>query len=320
LVNLKKGETNVNSLKDKVAVSTDGMYVILGASGNTGSIIADSLLSKGKKVRVVGRDPGRLQRFVRQGAEAFTGDMSDAAALTKAFSGARAAYLLLPPITSREDQERESDAIARAVTESGLRYAVYLSSYGAHVPEGTGPVTGLHSSEQKLNAIGGLHVLHLRAAYFMENNLAAISMIQGMGIFGHALLPDLKLPMIATPDVGDYAAQRLLDLDFSGKQTCELLGERDLSMAEATTIIARGIGKPDLRYEQFSYDQMHQVLEQIGMPPKKAAVYIEMFRAINAGVLAAQEPRSRENTTPTSFETFVQDVFAPAYREKARVA
>jgi uncharacterized protein YbjT (DUF2867 family) len=300
-------------------VAVNAMYVILGASGNTGSIIADFLLSKGKKVRVVGRVAGRLQRFVRQGAEAFTGDVSDAAALTKAFTGARAAYLLLPPITSREDQERESDAIAKAVKESGLPYAVYLSSYGAHVPQGTGPVTGLHSAEQKLNAISGLNVLHLRAAYFMENNLAAISMIQEMGIFGHALLPDLKLPMIATRDVGDYAAQRLLDLDFSGKQTRELLGERDLSMAEATAIIAHGIGKPDLRYVQFPYDQVQQGLEQMGMKPKKAAVYIEMFKAINAGVLAAQEPRSPENTTPTSFEQFVQDVFAPAY-DKARAA
>src|SRR5277367_4474545 len=219
-------------------VGLNAMNVILGASGNTGSIVADSLLLKGKNVRVIGRDAGRLQGFVRKGAEAFTADLSDAAALTKAFSGARAAYLMLPPITSREDQERESDAIAQAATASGLRYAVHLSSYGAHVPKGTGPVTGLHSAEQKLNAIGGLNVLHLRAAYFMENNLAAISMIQEMGIFGHALLPDLKLPMIATPDVGDYAAQRLLDLDFSGKQTRELLGERDLSMAEATAVIA----------------------------------------------------------------------------------
>ncbi len=301
-------------------VALNAMYVILGATGNTGSIVADTLLSKGKKVRVVGRDARRLQPFVRKGAEGFTGDVSDAVALTKAFSGARAAYLLLPPITSREDQERESDAIAKAVTESGLRYAVYLSSYGAHVAEGTGPVTGLHSSEQKLNAISGLNVLHLRAAYFMENNLAAIGMIQGMGIFGHALLPDLKMPMIATPDVGDYAAQRLLDLDFSGKQKRELLGERDLSMTEATAAIARGIGKPDLRYEQVSYDQMQQGLEQMGMPPKKAAVYIEMFNAINTGVLAAQELRSPENTTPTSFEQFVQDVFAPAYHGKARIA
>jgi uncharacterized protein YbjT (DUF2867 family) len=307
----------MNSPEGTDAVVTDGMYVILGASGNTGSIIANFLLSRGEKVRVVGREAGRLQRFARQGAEAFTADVSDAAALSKAFGSARAAYLMLPPLNSREEQERQSDAIAKAVKESGLRYAVHLSSYGAHVPEGTGPVTGLHSSEQKLNAIGGLNVLHLRAAYFMENNLTAIDMIHGMGMFGHALLPDLKLPLIATRDVADYAAQRLLDLDFSGKQTRELLGERDLSMTEATAVIARGIGKPDLRYEQFPYDQVQQALTQAGFSPRKAAVYIEMFEAINAGRLAAQEPRSPKNTTPTSFEKFVQDVFAPAYHAQA---
>src|SRR5260370_27210953 len=312
------GGTNMNSLKDKVAQSADAVYVILGASGNTGSIIADSLLSKGEKVRVVGRDQGRLHGFVRQGAEAFTAYVSDAAALTKAFSGARAAYLMSPPPKSREDQERESDAIAKAVTESGLRYAVHLSACGAQVPEGTGPIAGLHSSEQKLNAISGLNVLHVRAAHFMENNLAAIDMIHGMGIFGSAQLCGLKRPMIATRDVGDYAAQRLVELDFCGKQTRELLGERDLSMTEVTAAIARGIGKPDLRYEQFSYDQVQQVLTQMGVPPKGAALYIEMYKAINAGVLIPLEPRSPENSTPTSFEQFVQDVFAPAYHVKAR--
>ena len=94
-------------------VVSNEMYVILGATGNTGSIVANFLLSKGKKVRVVGRDSGRLQRFVDKGAEAFTADMSDATALTKAFSGARAAYLLLPPAKSPEEQERDSDAIAQ---------------------------------------------------------------------------------------------------------------------------------------------------------------------------------------------------------------
>ena len=298
-------------------VGSNTTYVILGASGNTGSMIADFLLSKGSKIRVVGRDAGRLQRFVRNGAVAFTADLSDAAALTKGFTGAHAAYLLLPPISSREEQEQQSDAFAKAVKDSGLRYAANLSSYGAHAPKGTGPIAGLHSSEQKLNAIEGLNVLHLRAAYFMENNLAAIGMIHGMGIFGHALLPDLKTPMIATRDVGEYAAQRLLDLDFSGKQARELLGERDLSMTEASAVIARGIGKPDLRYEQFPYDQVQQVLVQIGIPPKGAALYIEMYKAINAGVLVPLEPRSRDNTTPTSFERFVQDVFVAAYHGKA---
>jgi hypothetical protein len=167
-------------------------------------------------------------------------------------------------------------------------------------------------------SIGGLNVLHLRAAYFMENNLAAIGMIHGMGIFGNALLPDLKVPMAATRDVGGYAAQRLLHLDFSGRQTRELLGERDLSMTEVTAVIARGIDKPDVRYEQFSYDQVQQVLTQEGIPPKGAAMYIEMYKAVNAGVLVPQEPRSPENTTPTSFENFIRDVFEPAYHGKAR--
>ena len=300
------------------------MYVVLGATGHTGSVIATSLLSKGEKVRVVGRDATRLQRLVRKGAEAFTANVSDAAALTKAFTGARAAYLLLPPnMTSpdyRADQERESDAIAKAVKESGLRYAVHLSSFGAQVPEGTGPIAGLHSSEQKLNAISGLNVLHLRGGHFMENTLTAISMIQAMGIFGHAVLPDLKLPMIATRDIGDYAAGRILKLDFSGKQTRELLGERDLSMNEATAVIARGIGKPDLRYVQFPYEQVEQVLTQMGIPAKTAGQFIEMYKALNEGIVAAEEPRSPENTTPTSFEKFVQDVFAPAYQGKAATA
>src|SRR5271163_967541 len=299
------------------SVVSNEMYVILGASGNTGSIVANFLLSNGKKVRVVGRDSGRLQCFVDKGAEAFTANLSDAAALTKAFSGARAAYLLLPPAKSREEQERDSDAIAKAVKESGLRYAVHLSSYGAQVAEGAGPVSGLHSSEQKLNAINGLNVLHVRAAYFMENNLAAIGMIHHMGLFGNALLPDLKLPMVATRDVGNYAAQRLLNLDFSAKQTREVLGERDLSMTEVAAVIARGIGKPDLRYQQFPYEQVQQALTQLGVPTNGAAMYIEMYKSINAGVLVPLEPRSKENTTPTSIEQFVQDVFAAAYHGKA---
>jgi uncharacterized protein YbjT (DUF2867 family) len=119
---------NMNSPKDKVAMVKDAMYVIAGSSGNTGSIIANFLLSKGQKVRVVGRELGRLQGFVHKGAEAFTADVSDATALAKAFSGARAAYLMLPPLNSREEQERQSDAIAKAVQESGVRYAVHLSS------------------------------------------------------------------------------------------------------------------------------------------------------------------------------------------------
>ena len=207
------------------AVSNE-MYVILGASGNTGSIVADSLLSKGKKVRVVGRDSGRLQRFVDKGAEAFTADMSDAAALTKAFSGARAAYLMLPPAKSREEQERDSDAIAKAVKESGLRYAVHLSSYGAQVPKGAGPVrTAFFGAETE------------RDQRF-ERSASARRVFHGEQSGGDrhdSWDGNLRKCAATRPEDSHgrdarrwrYAAQRLLHLDFSGKQTRELLGERD---------------------------------------------------------------------------------------------
>src|SRR5258708_19640932 len=124
-------------------------------------MMRDAVQREGKRGCVWGGGGGARKRFGRKGEKAFRTDGRDGAELTKALSGARAAYLMSPPPKSREDQERESDAIAKAVTESGLGYAVHLSACGAQVPEGTGPIAALHSSEQKLNPIRGLHVLHL---------------------------------------------------------------------------------------------------------------------------------------------------------------
>jgi len=294
------------------------MYTILGATGNIGSVITKKLLEKGEKVRVVGRNPGRLQQYVHKGAEAFVADVKDAEALTKALTGARAAFLMMPPgMTSpdyRADQELESYAISVAARNSGLQYAVNLSSIGAQAPAGTGPILGQHDCERKLNAVEKLNVLHLRPASFMENHVSAIEMIQMMGIFAGALRPDLKIPMIATRDIGAYAAGRLLNLDFSGKQMQELHGERDLTMSEVAGVISRAIGKPDLRYLQFTYEQVEQALVKMGISAKTAASFIEMFQGMNDGIVTGLEPRSAENTTPTSIETFVKDVFAPAYQ------
>jgi uncharacterized protein YbjT (DUF2867 family) len=294
------------------------MYTVLGSTGNIGSAITKKLLEKGEKVRVVGRNAARLEQFVHKGAEAFVADVKDTEALTKALTGVRGAFLMLPPgMTSpdyRVEQDVESNAISTAARNSGLQYAVNLSSIAAHAPAGTGPILGTHFAEKKLNAVERLNVLHLRPAYFMENHLPATSMIQMMGIYGGALRPELKIPMIATRDIGAYAAERLLKLDFSGKQTRELLGERDLSMAEVAGAISRGIGKPDLRYVQFSYEQVEQTLVQMGIPAKTAAYFMEMFQGLNNGIVAGLEPRSEANTTPTSIETFVKEVFAPAYQ------
>jgi uncharacterized protein YbjT (DUF2867 family) len=297
------------------------MYTVLGAAGNIGSVISRTLLDKGEKVRVVGRHAAKLHPFVQRGAEPFIGDVSDAETMARAFSGARAAFLMIPPgMTSqdyRADQERTSSALSTAAKNAGLHYALHLSSIGAQADSGTGPILGAHSSEQKLNAVERLNVLHLRPAYFFENHLNAVPMIRMMGIFGGALRSDLKIPMIATKDIGAFAAERLLKLDFSGKQTQELLGERELSLNEVAAVLSKALNKPDLRYAQFPYDQVQQVLTQMGMPPKTAAYFLEMFRGFNDGIVVPQEPRSEKNTTPTTIETFIKDVFLPAYQGAA---
>ena len=297
------------------------MYTVLGATGHIGSVITRRLLEKGEKVRAVGRSTARLQLLVQRGAEAFIGDVNDAEALTRAFTDVRAAFLMIPPGMNSPDyaadQARETDTISTAVRNSGLHYAVNLSSIGAQAAAGTGPILGVRLSETKLNAVEKLNVLHLRPAYFFENHLAAVSMVQMMGLFGGALRADMQIPMIAARDIGAYAAERLLKLDFNGKQTQELLGERDLSMNEVAAIIGRALNLPDLRYAQFPYDQVKQVLLQMGTPPKTAAYFIEMFQGFNEGIVVSPEARNAENTTLTSFETFVKEVFVPAYQGAA---
>jgi uncharacterized protein YbjT (DUF2867 family) len=297
------------------------MYAIMGATGNTGSIVAKTLLGRNEKVRAIGRSADRLTPLTAEGAEPFVGDVSDAAALTKAFSGAKAVYAMIPPSSTSDDyraeQDRVTNAIAEAVQDAAVEYVVSLSSVGADQPQGTGPVAGLHNLEQTLNRIPDLNVLHLRPGYFMENTLAQIGIIKTMGLTAGPLRPDLMLPMIATRDIGRAAASALLALDFTGKQTHELLGERDLSYAEGATIIGEAIGKPGLKYLQVPDQQVRGAFLQMGMSANVADLILEMSAALNSGVMKSLEERTAENSTPTSFETFVAEEFVPRYRGKA---
>ena len=297
------------------------MYVVIGATGNTGSVVAEKLLAKREKVRVVGRDERKLERFKQKGAEAFAGDVTDASAMARAFSGAEAAYVMVPPNLSspnvRGYQERVNDALAAALEKNGVRYAVALSSFGADKSDRTGPVLGLHALEQKLEAIAGLNVILLRAGYFMENILPQAGVIQSLGNMAGPVRSDLALPMIATRDIGAFAAEALARRDFQGKQRRELLGARDISYAQVAKIVGAAIGKPDLTYQQAPAAQLKPALMQMGMSSNMADLLLEMSDALNAGHMRALEPRSAQNTTPTTVETFVAEVFVPAYRAKA---
>ena len=300
------------------------MYVITGATGNTGHIVAKRLLEQGKSVRVIGRSAERLAKLSSLGAEPFSADLSDKSALTKAFAGAEAAYLIIPPDLASTDfrayQDKVADAMISAVQQNEVKHVVALSSIGADKAEKTGPIAGLHALEERLRAVSGLNTLALRAAYFMGNALPQVSVIQHMGVTAGPLRPDLKVPMIETRDIGAYAADALLRLDFKGFQTQELLGQRDLNYLEVSSIIGNAIGKPDLKYNQIPYEAFGAALQQMGASQNIAMLFMEMSQALNEGHVRALEPRSARNTTPTSFEQFVSEEFVPAYQGKSAAA
>jgi uncharacterized protein YbjT (DUF2867 family) len=294
------------------------MYVITGATGNTGNEVAEKLLAKGEHVRVVGRSAKRLEPFVKKGAESFVADITDTGALTKAFSGAKGAYAMIPPDLNAPDvlahYQRVGDALAAAIENSGVKYAVVLSSIGADRPDKTGPVVGLHNLEKKFGAIPGLSALYLRPVAFMENLLFQVDVIKAFGTMAGPVNSDLPTPMIATRDIGDAAADALLQLDFQGKSARELQGARDVTNTEAAKIIGAAIGKPDLTYKQMPAAQLKPGFMQMGMSSNMADLLLELADAQNSGYLKVLEPRSPKNTTPTTLESFASEVFAPAYR------
>jgi uncharacterized protein YbjT (DUF2867 family) len=294
------------------------MIVVMGASGHTGKVAAEALLARGEKVRVLGRDAGKLQAFAARGAEVAAGDASDPAFLARAFAGAEAAYTLIPPDARVPDfrayQDRIGEATVKALRQAGVKRVALLSSVGADLPAGTGPIAGLHAQEERLRGLG-VDLLLLRPGYFFENLYASVPLIQHQGINGGAIAPDVKMPMIATRDIGAAAASALAARDFSGVQVRNLLGPRDLTMAEVTRILGARIGKPDLVYVQFPYDAFQAALEQAGLSKDLARLYGEMAKAFNDGIVKPVGGRTPASTTATTFETFAGELaaaFGPA--------
>ena len=300
------------------------MYVVCGATGNTGNVVARNLLEKGEKVRAIGRSLERLKALAADGAEAFPADLTDTITLAKAFAGARAVYLVMPPNLSSPDyrgfQSRVAQAVASALQSARVTHAVTLSSIGADKPDKTGPVAGLHDFEERLNRLEDLNVLHLRAGYFMENTLPQVANIEKMGMAAGPLDPELKLSMIAAEDVGAAAADALLSLNFTEKQTRELQGQRDITMREATEIIGKAIGRPGLPYARAEDNQVRAALIQIGMSLNVADLILEMAAALNSGYMRPLELRSAENTTPTSYERFVEEQIVPLFEGRTAAA
>jgi uncharacterized protein YbjT (DUF2867 family) len=271
------------------------MFVVLGATGNTGNVVASTLLAQGKTVRAVVHEAAKGQALKDKGAEVAVADVEDRATLERALSGAEGAYVLLPPaLTSsqfRVDNDRRAKNIAAAIGAAGVGHVVLLSSIGAQHPDGTGPILSAHDAEATIGAAwsaGGRTraVTFLRAAYFMENWAIAL---QGLaqGILPTFLLAEKAIPMVATRDAGRTAA-RLLAEGGSGRRIVQLAGPREYSPADVAVALGRVVGKPVVP-QQLPDETMAAALVAAGMPPEMSRLFQELTHGLNVGRVTWEE-------------------------------
>jgi uncharacterized protein YbjT (DUF2867 family) len=285
------------------------MIAVIGATGNTGKIITEILLSGGRKVKAVGRSEEKLAGFASQGAVISAGQLDNAGFLTSAFENAEAVYALIPPHFTADNfrayQNKTGNAIKEAIVNSGVKKVVTLSSIGAHMTEGAGVVQGLYDFEQMLNTIEGVDIKHLRAGFFFQNFFGMIPVIKMMGVLGgFPMDPEIKMPMVHTKDIGNVAAKYLMNPDFNGKSYTYVSGQRDLTFRECASVLGSAIGNSGLKYVQFSYEDARNGMMQMGTSASLAHAYVEFCKGMNSGRVLEDYKRTAENTTPTSIEDF----------------
>lgn len=287
------------------------MFVLMGSNGNITSKAAKLLLSQGEKVRVIGRNASALAALKQAGAEIAVGDAGNVDFLAGAFHGATAVYVMIPPSYGSPDmrkyQTQLGETIAQAIVKSGVKRIVHLSSIGAHLPAGTGPIAGLHEQEQRLNRIAGLDLLHLRPAYFMENHLHAVGLIAAFGVYPSMDKSDVPGAVIATQDIAAVVARELVHPSKRG--ILHLRAPKLYTFQEAASILGAAIGKPDLKHVQADPAQAKAGMTQHGFSQNAADQFEEMAIAMSDGRIA-----SSFETGPTEMGATTLEQFAPVFK------
>lgn len=290
--------------------------VILGATGTVGSKISEILLHEGHEITVIARNTEKLEKFRNLGAEIIAGDINDVEILTAAFTNADGAFLILPDHVKAENtrayQRKVTGNFIKAIERSGIKYIVNMSSLGSHMHEGNGMMAGTAEQEVRLNQLVDVNVLHIRSAYFMENFLRTIPLVKSKGINGTAADGDHSIPMVATKDVAKIAADHLATLDFTGKSIHAVMGPRNYTLREMTSIIGNAIGNPNLPYVQIPLEQAKDIFLGNGFTEDFTDNLLEMATGIKEGIFNYQK-RKENSTTPTTAEEFAGEVYAAAY-------
>jgi uncharacterized protein YbjT (DUF2867 family) len=277
--------------------------------------VADFLLDFGDhiNVRLLGRRPDKLTHFMKRGAETAIGAQDDVEYLCKATKGVDALFWGTPPGYGSDDvrdfQNRLGRAAAKAIETNKIARVVNLSSIGADLASGNGPIAGLHDVEGLLNSTGA-NVTHLRPGFFFENLLWQLDSIRNWGRISLPLSGSTRYPMIATRDIGHVAAARLANTTWSGQVAQEIQGPASLCFREVAEMLTRVLDRK-IVYIKCDRQEMRDTLLKSAMSENAADLLLELYDAVESGALRPLQPRSETTTTSTTLYDFAREFIAP---------
>lgn len=291
-------------------------YVITGSIGHISKPIVEGLVKAGHSVTVITSKAENAAKIEILGAKPAVGSVEDADFMTQAFAGADAVYLMIPPKWGVTDwrgfQNEVADNYIAAIKTNAVPYVVMLSSIGAHMGNGAGPVDGLYDLEQKLKTIDDLNVKVLRPSYFMYNLFGMVGMVKGMGMMGSNFGDD-KVVLVHTSDIAEAALQNLMNLDFTGNQI-QYIASDERTGAEIATVLGEAVGKPETPWIVFSDEQSKQGILQAGLNEEIATGYTTMGKSIRNGTMQEDYFANRPASLgKVKLEEFAKNEFAPAF-------
>lgn len=292
-------------------------YTITGSLGHISKPLTQKLINAGHQVTVISSKESNRPAIEKLGATAAIGSVEDVAFLTKAFAGADAVYTMVPPNFAATNWKEWIGQVgknyAEAVKANQIKYVVNLSSVGAHLPDGCGPVSGLYKVEQALNTLKDVNIKHLRPTYFFDNLLANVGLAKQMDIIGSNFGgPDQKIVLADTSDITDAAFDELSTLKFSG-HSVRYIASDERSSDEVAKIIGSTIGKPSLPWIVFSNEQSTAGMLQAGLPEEITKNYVEMGDALHSGRMMEDYWKNHPSTLgKVKLEDFAK-IFAAVY-------
>ncbi|MBO9703252.1 MAG: NAD(P)H-binding protein [Sporocytophaga sp.] len=261
--------------------------VITGSLGNISKPLTEELINKGHSVTVISSDPLKQKLIQDIGAKAAIGSLTDINFLIHSFTGVDAVYCMIPPNYTHPNQigyyKSIGKAYQQAILKSGVKRVVVLSSYGAHLPSGTGFIEGAYHVEQILNAVPNIILTHLRPTFFYYNLLAFVDMIKSAGFIGSVYGGEARLTMVSPQDIAMALAEELVKTKNIEKIRYVSSDERTCS--EVASVIGKAIGIPDLKWLILPEEDVLSALKSHGMTEESANKLIELGKAIHTGKL-----------------------------------